>query len=58
MRAQWLQEKNLVKLWKTVNAPKTYLRQEAGNYKKYETKMENIFWNSKIDTKNSSYNEK
>lgn len=55
MRKQWLKDKNLLKLHQMVYNPKKYLRKEAPTYKKYETSMEQQFWNSKIDTKTFSY---
>jgi len=40
-----------------VSKPELYLRGEAENYKRYETIMEQEFWDSKIDTKTFSYHE-
>lgn len=57
MREHWLKDKDLLKLKQMVDNPKKYLRNEAMNYKEYETKMEVEFWNSKIDTKTFSYYE-
>jgi hypothetical protein len=57
MREHWIKEKNLLKLNQMVNHPKKYLKEEAKNYKQYETKLEQEFWNSKVDTKNFSYYE-
>jgi len=57
MREHWIKDKDLVKLWQMVNLPKKYLRDEAKNYKLYETTMEQQFWESKIDTKTFVYHE-
>lgn len=57
MREQWIQDKNLVKLWKMLNHPRMYLREQAREYKEYETTMEEAFWGSKIDTKTFVYHE-
>jgi len=57
MREQWIQDKNLVKLWKMLNHPKMYLREQAKDYKEYETTMEEAFWGSKIDTKTFVYHD-
>jgi hypothetical protein len=57
MRQHWLKDKNLIKLQQMVNNPYKFLKQEAKNYKQYETTMEQEFWNSKIDTKKYSYYE-
>ncbi|TNE80735.1 MAG: hypothetical protein EP332_06880 [Bacteroidetes bacterium] len=57
MRESWLQDKNLLKLRQLLENPKKYLRVEAANYKRYETTMEQQFWNSKVDTKSFSYYE-
>lgn len=57
MREQWIQDKNLVKLWKMLNHPKLYLREQAREYKEYETTMEEAFWGSKIDTKTFVYHD-
>lgn len=57
MREHWLKDKDLLALHQMFDNPKKYLKQEAFWYKKYETQMEQEFWNSKIDTKKSSYYE-
>ena len=57
MREHWIKDKNLLKLRQMVEQPKKYLRVEAEAYKRYETNMEQEFWNSKIDTKIFSYYE-
>lgn len=57
MRDHWIKDKDLFKLYQMVNTPKKYLKYEAKNYKKYETNMEQEFWNSKIDTKAFSFYE-
>lgn len=58
MRKEWIKDKNLTKLRQMVYKPKRFLRKEAKNYKKYEDQMEQVFWNSKIDTKSFSLYEK
>lgn len=55
MRAHWIKDKNLWKMKQMIDRPKKYLRAEAARYKKYETTMEQEFWNSRIDTKIFSY---
>ena len=57
MREHWLKDKNMLKLAQMVYSPKKYLKGEAKQYKLYENKMEQEFWNSKIDTKTFSYYE-
>jgi hypothetical protein len=57
MRSHWIKDENITKLKQMVNNPKRFLKEEAKNFKKYETSMEDAFWNSKIDTKNFSYYE-
>ncbi len=57
MRESWIRDKNLFKLRQLLEYPKKYLRVEAKNYKRYETNMEQQFWNSKVDTKSFSYYE-
>lgn len=57
MREEWLRDKNLLKLRQLLENPKYYLKSEAPAYKAYEASMEDIFWNSRIDTKNFSYHE-
>ncbi|HPT15168.1 MAG TPA: hypothetical protein PK796_10290 [Bacteroidales bacterium] len=58
MRDYWLKDKNLLKLKQMLYNPEKYLKREAGNYKHYESVMEELFWNSRIDTKNFTYYEK
>jgi len=58
MRAHWLKDKNLLKLRQMVENPKKYLKSVTKEYKLYETLMEQVFWDSKIDTKTFSYYEK
>ncbi len=58
MRSHWIKDKNLLKLKEMVISPKTFLKSEAAEYKKYESTMEETFWGSKIDTKTFSYYEK
>ncbi|MBE0645880.1 MAG: hypothetical protein IH600_17500 [Bacteroidetes bacterium] len=57
MREKWLQEKDLRKLAQMVASPRNYLREEAAAYKVYEETMEQLFWDSRIDTKALSYHE-
>jgi hypothetical protein len=40
-----------------IENPKEYLKRETKSYKKYETQMEQEFWNSKIDPQIFSYYE-
>ncbi len=58
MREDWLNDKNINKLKTMALLPKKYLKDEAQNYKRYETYLEQDFWNSKIDTKTFSYYDK
>ena len=58
MREHWLKDKDMTKLAIMVGNARSYLRQEAGPYKTYEATMEQEFWNSRIDTKRVSYEEK
>ena len=58
MREHWIKDKNLLKLRQMVENPKKFLKAEAKDYKRYETTMNQQFWNSKIDTKEFSYHEK
>jgi hypothetical protein len=58
MREDWLKDKNLRKLKTMALLPKKYLKDEAQNYKRYETYLEQDFWNSRIDTKTFSYYDK
>lgn len=58
MRSSWIKDKNLLKLKQMVDFPKFFLKREASNFKEYEATMEEQFWNSKIDTKIISCNEK
>ena len=51
MREEWLAGKNSLKLKQLFEKPEAYLKDEAANYKVYETTMEQVFWNSKINTK-------
>lgn len=57
MRENWLKDKNMAKLRQLFFSPENYLKDEAGNYKVYETTMEETFWNSRIDTKTYTYYE-
>ena len=57
MREDWLKDKNLLKLKQMLYNPRQYLKNEAGNYKRYESDMEELFWNSRIDTKSFTYHE-
>ncbi len=58
MRKHWIKDKDLLKLKQLVDHPKVFLKSEAKNYKRYEATMEQEFWNSKLDTKVFSYDEK
>jgi hypothetical protein len=55
IRENWLKDKDLVKLKCMFDEPEIYLKNEAKNYKRYETSMEIDFWNSKINTNSFSY---
>lgn len=55
MRDHWIKDKNLLKLRQMVYHPQKYFRAEAGAYKTYENLMEEVFWNSRINTKSFSY---
>jgi len=57
MRDHWLQDKNLMKLNRLIEKPDKFFRKEARIYSKYESEMENIFWNSRINTQSFSYHE-
>ncbi len=57
MRESWLKDKNLVKLNRLFTKPDKFFRKEAGNYSRYESRMEEIFWSSRIDTDNFDYYE-
>lgn len=57
MRAHWIKDKDLLALKKMIENPKEYLKRETKSYKKYETQMEQEFWNSKIDPQIFSYYE-
>lgn len=57
MREDWLKDENLLKLKQMLYNPQQYLKNEAGNYKRYESDMEELFWNSRIDTKSFTYHE-
>ncbi len=55
MREHWIKDKDLLKLRQLVENPELYLRTEAKEYKRYETELEQQFWDSRIDTKTFSY---
>lgn len=55
MRDAWLKDKNLFALKKMMDNPVDWLNSETSNYKAYEQKMEEQFWNSKWTQKNKSY---
>lgn len=57
MRQNWIKDKDLLRLRQMVVNPKEFLKQEAREYKQYETVMEQEFWNTKIDTRLFSYHE-
>lgn len=57
MRDSWLGDKNLPRLNMAVEHPAKFLRREAGRYARYESEMEAIFWNSRIDTETQKYHE-
>lgn len=49
MRAKWITDKNLSRLDQMMKRPVQYLQEQTREYKKYESEMEEIFWNSKIN---------
>jgi hypothetical protein len=57
MREQWIKDKDLLKLRQMIENPIKYLREEARHYKAYEENMEEVFWNSKVDTKTITHHE-
>jgi len=57
MRNSWLKDEDLLKLRQMTHNPDKYFRKQAGEYKSYETMMEQIFWNSKVDAKTISYHD-
>lgn len=57
MRSYWLADKNKKKLAQMLYRPKKYLKEQAAEYAEYETRMEEEFWNSKINTKAINYYE-
>ena len=57
MREHWIKDKNLLKLKQMVDYPAMFLKDEAKDFKLYETTMEQQFWDSKIDTKTFNYYE-
>jgi hypothetical protein len=58
MRDYWLKEKNMTELRKMILRPAAYLRQQAKSYKQYENQIEEEFWNSRIEGKIFTRNEK
>lgn len=54
MRAHWIKDKDLLRLRQMIHQPVKYLRVEAKAYRQYESRMEEEFWNSKIDTESFS----
>lgn len=50
MREEWLKDKDLEMLRKMIHEPRTYLNGQTASYKVYERTMEEVFWNSKIET--------
>lgn len=57
MRESWLNDKNLLRLNLLVENPDRFFRKEAKKYSKYESRMEEIFWNSRINTEKFNYYE-
>lgn len=49
LRPEWLETKNLRKLNLFINNPRKFLKKEARAFKLYEDKMEEFFWNSRIN---------
>jgi hypothetical protein len=58
MRSTWIKEKDLGRLAQMLMIPKMYLKNEAADYKRYETVMEREFWGTRIDNKMFSYYDK
>lgn len=48
IRSNWISDKNLMKLNLMIQHPEQYLKEQTNEYIKYESEMENLFWNSKI----------
>ena len=57
MRNSWLKDEDLLKLRQMTYHPDKYFRKQAGEYKSYESLMEQIFWNSKIEAETFSYHD-
>lgn len=57
LRPSWLEDSNLLKFRQMIKSPRRYLRTETKSYKEYEHKMEELFWNSRIETQPFSFNE-
>lgn len=58
MRSSWVKEKDLGRLARMLMVPRLYLKEEAADYKRYETVMEREFWETRIDNRMFSYYEK
>jgi hypothetical protein len=58
MRSSWIKEKDLGRLARMLLVPGLYLKEEAADYKRYETVMEREFWGTRIDNRMFSYYEK
>jgi hypothetical protein len=50
MREEWLKHKDLSLLRSMIQQPRTYLNGQTAAYKSYEKTMEEVFWNSRIET--------
>lgn len=57
MRNDWLKDQDLMKIRLMSKKPDKFFRKQAAEYKEHETLMEQLFWDSKIDTKTFSYHE-
>ncbi len=55
MRESWMKDKDLHKLRQMLEKPQKYLKTEAKAYKHYEREAEQMFWNSRINSKIFSY---
>ena len=58
MREEWLKDKDTDMLHKMIQEPRAYLNGQTAFYKSYERTMEEAFWNSKIETDQTYYDER
>ena len=50
LREEWMKEKNIPLAQMLIYNPKKYYKIMAKEFKKYETEMEEIFWNSRVES--------